>query len=207
MTNVYCTFAELQADVPDSPLSTTTDAGFETAITGMITDASRLIDNEVGRWSGFFYPSTDLETRYFDGSGETEIRIDEMVSIDSVSVAESGGTGAGDYTALVENEDFYTSPYNKLPIKKLVIDWNGSKHVWSRYRRAVKVTGVFGWSTTPPDEIKRACKIQALRWFMRAKQGYQDAGANVEIGQMTYVKELDPDIKRLLMHYRAELVA
>jgi hypothetical protein len=37
---------------------------------------------------------------------------------------------------------------------------------------------------------------------MRAKQGYQDASANPEIGQMTYVKELDPDVKRLLWPWK-----
>ena len=66
----------------------------------------------------------------------------------------------------------------------------------------LKVTGVFGWSATPPADIEQACKIQAVRWFMRAKQGYQDAGANVNLGEMYFMKELDPDVKTILQRYK-----
>jgi hypothetical protein len=43
-----------------------------------------------------------------------------------------------------------------------------------------------------------------MRWFMRAKQGYQDAGAIMELGQMTYVKELDPDVQKILRRWQVE---
>jgi hypothetical protein len=42
---------------------------------------------------------------------------------------------------------------------------------------------------------------------MRAKQGYQDTGANVNLGSMTVSTklELDPDVKQLLYSYKLEL--
>lgn len=202
----YTTTTDVKADMPDSPLFSSTDTTYDTVLGVMITAASRLIDAEVGRWPNFFCPTTDDATRYFDGSGEAEQRIDEMVSLTSVSVAESGGTGASDYTSWMQDTDFYVWPYDyaqlSQPIQQLVVDWNGSKAKWPRYRKSIKVTGIFGYSATPPADIAQACKIQTFRWFMRAKQGYQDASANPEVGQMMYLQQLDPDIKELLRSYQ-----
>lgn len=206
VTKDYCTVAQVKADLPDSPLFSSSDTTYDAVISVMITAASRLIDKEVGRWDGFFYPTTDSQTRYFDGSGEIEQDIDECISLTSVAVAESGGTGSTDYTSWTENTDFYVWPYNysnlAQPIAKLVIDWNGDKSTWTRYRKAVKVTGIFGYALTPPKDVTQACKIQTMRWYMRAKQAYQDGSANAEIGQMIYVQQLDPDIREILRPYQ-----
>lgn len=202
----YCTLAEVKADMPESGLSSSTD--YDTALTQMVTDASRLIDSLVGRWENYFYPSTSGETRYYDGNADVEMRVDEMVSITSVAVSEQGGVESSDYTSW-GSSDYYSWPYNATanaePIRKLCVDvWNGSKTYWNPYRKSVKVTGLFGYSAAPPAIISRAARIQAMRWFMRAKQGYQDAGAIVELGQMTYVKELDPDVQKILSKWVIE---
>jgi hypothetical protein len=202
----YCTLAEVKADMPESGLSSSTD--YDTALTQMVTDASRLIDSLVGRWDNFFYSSTAGETRYYDGNADVEMRVDEMVSITSVAVSEQGGVESSDYTSW-SSSDYYSWPYNATvnaePIRKLCVDvWNGSKTYWNPYRKSVKVVGMFGWSATPPAVIARAARIQAMRWFMRAKQGYQDAGAIVELGQMMYVKELDPDVQKILHRWMIE---
>jgi hypothetical protein len=69
------------------------------------------------------------------------------------------------------------------------------------------VTGIPGYSATPPDIIAQACRMQAVRWFMRGKQGYQDTGANINIGGLSFDKtlELDPDIRQLLWSIKLEL--
>ena len=203
----YTTLGSLKSDVPDSPMFNVTDETYDTVLGGMITAASRLIDKEVGGWPNYFYPTTDTATRYFDGNGETDLYIDPVTTLTSVSVSEGGGRVATDYTAWVEDTDFYVWPYNYAvigqPIQKLIVDNDaGNKGGWYRTRKGVKITGVFGYSASPPDDIEQACKIQATRWFMRAKQGYQDAGASASIGQMVYVKELDPDVKTLLQPYK-----
>ena len=71
----------------------------------------------------------------------------------------------------------------------------------------MKIVGKPGYSASVPDVVALATRMQAVRWFMRAKQGYQDTGANVEIGQMTFKGklELDPDIKALLWPLKMEL--
>ena len=207
----YVTVAEIKADIPDSPLFDVTDDTYDTVLGNMVTAASRLIDRYVGGWANYFYPTTDTQTRYFDGSGEEMQYIDPMVSLTSVAVSESGGRAASDYTTWTVDADFFVMPYNYssigMPIMGLVIDNDsGSKGTWGTVRKGVKVTGIFGWSSTPPADVEQACKIQAVRFFMRSKQGYQDAAANPSMGEMYYMKELDPDVKVLLQHYRTHNV-
>ena len=201
----YTSAAQVKADMPDSALYTSAD--YDLALGEMITNASRLIDREVGGWPNYFYPTTDSETRYFDGSGERDQYIDPCLTLTTLQVAEQGGRAATDYTTWTLNTDFYVWPYNYAsigqPIQRLFVDNDsGSKGTFHRTLKAVKVTGIFGYSTTPPADIAQACKITALRWFMRAKQGYQDASASVALGEMVYVKSLDPDVKALLAPYQ-----
>ncbi len=214
MANDYTSSTDAFADINEGGYTSSSDysAVYEPAMASFVTVASRLVDAEMGRWDGFFYPTTDSQTFYYDGSGLEEQDIDEFASISAVAVAEQGGVSSTCYTAWTENTDFLTYPYNasakSKPITKLTIDIiDGQKSAFYRYQKAVKVTGVPGYSTTPPDIVVQACKIQAVRWFMRAKQGYQDSGGTVEIGEMKFSKkiELDPDVKQLLKPLKLEL--
>mgnify|MGYP001485732511 FL=1 len=203
----YTNVLAVKADMPDSELFSSTSYDYDAVIQGMITGASRLIDKEVGGWPNYFYPTTDDQTRYFDGNGEEEIYIDPLVSLTSVYVSESGGRASTSYTAWTENTDFYVSPYNYsvigAPIQSLVIDNDsGSKGNWGTTRKGVKVTGVFGYASYPPADIQQACKITAMRWFMRAKQSWQDTSVNAAIGEMLYTQSLDPDVKEILKPYK-----
>jgi len=216
--NDYTSSTDVFADIPEGNYASSTDftTVYKPAMDNFVTVASRLIDAEMGRWGGFFYPTTDASTDfYYDGSGLEEQEIDEFVSISAVAVAEQGGVSSTCYTAWTENTDYLVWPYNATakgrPLTKLVIDViDGSKAAWYRYQRAVKVTGVPGYSATPPDIIVQACKLQAVRWFFKAKQGYQEQGASVEFGSMRFTAsstapKLDPDIKALLWPIKLEL--
>jgi hypothetical protein len=201
----YVTIEELKADLPDVDLDTLAD--YDLVLAEMVTSASRLIDREVGGWPDYFISSTDDETRYYDGSGEQEQHIDAMTSLTSVSVSESGGRAATDYTDWTEDTDFYVWPYNysvvNQPIQKLIVDNDsGDKGKFSAVRKGVKVTGKFGYSTEVPDDVRQAAKIQAMRWFMRSKQSYQDTSASERLGQLLYTQSLDPDVKRILQAYK-----
>lgn len=176
-----------------------------------VASASRLIDLEMGRWEGFFYPTTDSVTMYYDGSGDSEQFIDEFVSISELAISEQGGLASSDYTAWASS-DYMTYPYNASvkgkPFWKLIADReNQSSNItFYSYRKSVKVTGIAGYSASIPSVIAQACKMQAVRYFMRAKQGYQDTGANANVGSMTFSRlELDPDVKQLLHPLKLEL--
>ena len=201
----YVTVAEIKSDMPDADLDTLND--YDTVLSEMITAASRLIDREVGGWENYFHPSTVDSIRYFDGSGEEEQYVDPMVSLSSVSVSESGGRASTSYTDWTLDTDYYAWPYNTTdtgePITKLIVDNDsGSKGNFYSVRKGVKVTGVFGYAAEPPDDIKLACKITVMRWFMRSKQSYQDTSASERLGQLLYTKSLDPDVVELLKPYK-----
>lgn len=204
----YTTSTDAFADIVEG---TYTSSDYP-AMASFVTAASRLIDREFGRWPGFFYPSTDDQTFYYDGSGESEQRIDEFVSITSVSMSEQGLIASTDYTAWILNTDYMVWPYNYaalgVPITKLIIaPVVSGKSAFYGYYKGLKVVGVPGYSATPPDVIVQACKMQAIRWFMQAKAGYQDQGGNAEIGglKFTVQNELDPEIKKLLHGLKLEL--
>jgi hypothetical protein len=202
----YCSSSDVKAEMPDSSLASSTDATYDTAIGTLITAVSRLIDKQVGREPNWF-ASTDSETRYYDGSGEVTQEIDECHTLTSVAVSESGSIVNSEYTAWTLDTDYYVSPYNYsalgLPIDRLIADWNGTKYKFPRYRKAVKVVAQFGYSATPPDDIKQACIIQSMRWFGRAKQMFQDQGGGDWAGQTVFARsELDPDVKIILQSYK-----
>jgi hypothetical protein len=201
----YCSSSDIKADIPDSSLASTTDTTYDTAIDNFITAASRLIDKEVGRESDWF-ASTDSETRYFDGSGEVTQEIDELHTLTSVAVSESGETCSSGYTSWTLDTDYYVWPYQYdqlgVPICRLIADWNGDKWKWSHYRKSVKVVGQFGFSATPPTDIKQGCKIQTIIWFAMAKQLYQPVGAGIQVGQLSFTQSLHPDVKEILRSYQ-----
>lgn len=207
MANDYTSSSDCLADLSEASLSSSDYP----QLSAFITAASRLIDNEMGRWAGFFYPTTDATTKYYDGSGMDEQDIGEWASVTSLAVSEEGETCSTGYTSWTLNTDYMLYPYNYsaegVPITKLLIDDNGNKIAFYHYRKGIKVTGVPGYGTSTPAVVAQAAKMQVVRWMMRAKQGYQDVGASVEIGGIT-VKgqtDLDPDVKALLFPLKLEL--
>lgn len=208
MANNYTTSTDAFADISEGNYSSSDYPQMDS----FVASASRLIDLEVGRWEGFFSPSTDAVVYYYDGSGDSVLILDdEFASISEVAVSEQGGLASSDYTAW-SSSDYITFPYNASnkgkPIWKLIADVeNQSTNTnFYRYRKSVRITGIAGYSTSTPSVIAQACKMQSLRYFMRAKQGYQDTGVNANIGGMTFSKlELDPDIRQLLQPLKREL--
>jgi hypothetical protein len=201
--NDYVTVGEIKAALPDENWGNT----YDTAMGRLVTAASRAIDRFTKREPGFWYVSADT-TRYFDGSRCRELWIGYLAAAPtSLSVAESGdvdssaGTG-GTYTAWSAS-DYLLWPYNAIaegrPYQRLDIDQlSGSKSAWYGFRKGVKIVGKFGWSTAVPSEIGQVALIQAMRWFKRGQQSFQDTGAIVELGQLTYAQQLDPDIAMML---------
>lgn len=182
--------------MPDTSWGSTYDA----ILTVLAKRASRAIDRFTGRDAGAFYVAVDT-IRYYDGSGERDQWIDELAAAPtSVAVAEAGDLT--DYTAWASS-DYMVWPYHGGPYARLDIDQlYGSKSIWYRFPKSVKVVGKFGYSTEPPDDVVMATIIQAARWFKRGQQAFRDTGAITELGQLTYTKSLDPDVAELIKHLR-----
>jgi len=204
----YITLADIQNHMPESGLFASTD--YDLVLAGLITSVSRLIDREVGGEPNFFASPADSAVRYYDGTGTDEQDIEPAISISELAVSEYGYLSSSDFTVW-DDSDYLTAPYNRLPIRSLLVDrLNGDKLRFPNYRKAVRVTGRFGYSETPPDEIKQAATIQVIRWYMRSKQGYAASGASPEIGGTVInvnnrggtSPRLDPDVAALLWPYK-----
>lgn len=203
----YCTISEVKANLPES-IGSTTDTTYDSLLSSLVTSASRAIDGYLGQEDDYFYPSSDNEIRYYDGNNDFELHLDDFISLSELAVSEQGAVGSTDYTVW-SSSDYYLFPYNAVaknkPYKKVVVDiLNGAEQAFPNFRKAVRATGIFGYSVTPPSDVKQACMMMVIRYFQRAKNAYQDAGANPAIGQMFYIAELDPDVKLMLKRYVME---
>lgn len=208
MTSVsYATDQQVLDMIKDTSIG----SDYNTLITTLALRASRLIDKLTRREVGA-YANNTAGTRYFDGNGELSLWVDEMADAPaSVAVAESGqvdgagGTG-GTYTTWTVT-DYAPWPYNALaqgkPYLRLDVEpLYGDKAYWNRYRKAVKISAKWGYSTTAPVEITEAVITQVVRWWKRGKQGFQDVGAIAALGQLQYVKQLDPDVITIVEAYK-----
>lgn len=208
--NDYCTVAEIKQALP-APSGTSWPSTWDTELTRLATVGSRSIDRATGRQPGAFYVNADV-TRYFEGSGTTELCIGELAAAPTtVSVAESGvidnaANSGGSYTAWTSDDYIlwpYTSDTGYEPYTKLVIAYETgtSKSIWYPGPRMVKIVGPFGWSITTPADIKEAAIIAACRDWKRGQQGFQDTAALAELGQLIYTKGRDPRYQDLIMPY------
>ncbi|RJX20816.1 MAG: hypothetical protein C4570_03405 [Ammonifex sp.] len=60
-------------------------------------------------------------------------------------------------------------------------------------------SAIYSWRA--PEPVQQACIIQAVRQLERGFQGFGEARANADLGQMFWIKSLDPEAKELLQMY------
>lgn len=58
----------------------------------------------------------------------------------------------------------------------------------------------------PPFPVKQAAIIQAIRQMERGFQGFGDARATPDLGQLLFIKALDPEAQALLSPYRLSVI-
>ena len=192
--DAYCTALEIRQEMAAASGQAEIDDDHDDAIWDMCVQASRLIDAYKHLEEGA-YLASGSEDRYFDGSGDAYLWLPTpATSISAVAVEETDGT----WTSWAST-DYFEWPYNTTPVKRLdVQDRNSTtKGAWTAGRKRVKITGVWGYSTTVPSLINRACRIQVGRWLHRAMQGWADVGGS-EFGELRFVRRLDPDVQMLL---------
>lgn len=192
MTADYCTVADIKEVLPNVSYGT----GYDAVFGSLITRASRMIDRVTRREPGAYATGTAGTSRYYTGSGKVDLWVDEMAAAPSVVAVDE----VGDHTYTTWGSgDYMVWPYNTTPYTKLEVDTiNGSKAVWYKFPKSVRITAPFGFSVSVPDDIKQAVVITAVRAFQRGKQGYEDVGAIAELGQLRYVKQLDPEVQAII---------
>lgn len=199
ISNGYTTVPEVRAAMGASA-GTANDAGLEVAIEA----ASRMVDDICGR--RFFTNGT--EVRYYEAESYHELEIDDVAGA-AVSVrTSSAGNGTWDLTWSAT--DFYTEPVNRYrngnywPITELH-SYVGTTAAGLAFpviedRYTVEVTGVFGFGTAVPIQVKQATILLAEQQWKR----YDSPSGVINFGDMGAIRvgtRLDPDVARLLQRF------
>jgi hypothetical protein len=194
MLTVYCTAFDVRQELAAASGQAAIDEAHDEVLWDMAVQASRLIDRYKDMAAGAYLASGSA-IRYFDGTGDPDLWIDPATSVTKVEVEETDGA----WTQWAAT-DYRSWPYNDTPTRMLQVSDRAdcTKGAWMRGPRRVRVTGVWGWSTTVPALIERACRTQVARWYKRAMQGWADVGGQAEMGTLRYVQRIDPDVELIL---------
>lgn len=144
--NGYARLSDVKGRVTGAPATTALDEHY----VNQIEMVSREFDSEAGR---HFY--AQQATRYLTGScANVDLWLPwDVASITTLSL-DLDGDGTYERT-LVENTDFYAmreGDDSDRPIVRLELNRNGTQiRVWPTHRRALRLTGLFGYCYTLED--------------------------------------------------------
>lgn len=180
-------------------ISDVTDPVDDTALEQVIEAVSRKIDAECGR---FFYV-TSSEARYYTAEFANEMFdvIDDIVSVSALVTDEDGDRtyertwATTDYDLEPSNAALHNKPYTAISITP-----RGNYSFPVGIKRGVKITATFGYPSVPPM-IREACLLQSMRLWKRRDAIFGVVGS-AEMGQMTVIPKLDPDVMLLLQSFR-----
>lgn len=189
----YATLGEVKARLEID------DAIDDVALEAAIEAASRMIDGHCGR---FFY-RTPSETRDYAASSSLRLTggdgLDDLVSVAAVATDDDGSRAyasawlATDWELEPANAAAHGQPYTRLYVAP------ESARRFPTARRAVRITGVFGWPSVPAP-VREACVLQAIRLWKRPDAPFGVMGSP-ELGQLQALTRLDPDVVTLLRPY------
>lgn len=175
-------------------------------------DTTRYFD---GPGYGLFSPIYGYKTQRLTSgyTGAISLDIGQMAAFPtSVSMAQgaqidTGSANSNGVYTLVPATDYYAEPSNALeegiPIQKLTLDIvNGTTRVWLPYKRGIKIVGRFGFSTTPPDDVRKCVKLMVIRQLRKAQQNWLDVATINDAGQIMSAAKIDYDIADTLRRYR-----
>jgi hypothetical protein len=110
-----------------------------------ILSAENVIDNYTNR--NFVADAEDTE-RTYDGNNKNELLIDPAVEISKIEI--DG-----------EEKEFITYPYNSTPIIKVIMEDDYFPYDYKN----ITITGKWGWSECPPDDIKLVATELASKMY------------------------------------------
>lgn len=185
----YCTLADIKARLER------TDDRDDARISAIISVASKHVEQLTNREF-----STTTEARYFTADSGACCEVDDLVSVSAIATDENGDRvyerswAATDYDLEPANASSHSLPYTRIEIPPQ------GRVAFPTYRRAVKVTGVWGFPSVPPA-VSEAAILITIRLLKRVDAPYGVAGSP-DLGEMTALPRQDPDVMALLAPYR-----
>lgn len=174
-----------------------TDSVDDALLEECIESASRQIDTHCERV--FTYGTA---TRIYTPNDSFVTEIDDLISLTTLKTSTSAD---GVFDTTWTTTDYQLEPLNGL-VGGLKAPYTSIRAVGdftypiSGGEATVQVTGVFGYGTAIPTDIKQACNLLAIRQFKRYDSPLGVAGFG-DIG-VVRVSRVDPDIDALLSPYR-----
>ncbi len=191
ITRGYTTLNEVKA------ILRITDSVDDTLLETCIESATEQIDTHCERTFSFA-----TATRIYAPMDSFMVEIDDLISLTTLKSSDSAD-GVFDTT-------WTATDYQLEPLNGLV---GGRTAPYTHIRAVgdftfpevggeatVQVSGVFGYATAIPKDIKQACNLLAIRQFKRYDSPLGVAGFG-DIG-VVRVSRVDPDIESLLAPYR-----
>ena len=196
ITNGYTTLDEFKEyALPDGA----TDAGDDAVIEEIIEAVSRYIDGQTGRK---FWATGADEVRYYTAECAGYLYVGDFVSVTSIEIDEDNSRtypttlDTSDYDLLPYNASLETQPYRYIEIAP------NSSFVFPTYRKAIKITGKFGWNA-PPRDIVEACNDIARSVYRRRFGENVNAATNVTAAGITVTpRDLSDFSRRTLLSYQ-----
>ena len=187
---IYATTTQFKARMG---ITNTTD---DSTIGSALATASRAIDDHC---SDSFYRDATATIRYFTATQPDRVEIDPVVSVTAL-VTDIAGLRAYATTWTATDYDLFPAniaeigrPYRSLETR------TGSTKVFPLYPMGVKLTAIYGWPAVP-EQITEACLLWASHLYKRKDTPWGVAGA-FEFGEMRVLKDIDPDVERLLLPF------
>lgn len=129
-----------------------TGTTYDTILTQMQQRACRLIDRAMG---AAFYPT--ITTRDFDGNGRADLWLRPHFLLQPSAVLMSADQGYSYTDSLTLATHYWTMDgysYDVTPFRMLRMNPNGGYGIWWGGRRAVRITGVWGWHSNFDDAFE-----------------------------------------------------
>lgn len=165
-----------------------------------IEDAQQQIDS----WTGRTFEASADSTRRFvvgkDTHGDELLLDEDLCAITSIVTNADNGSGGQTFSA----SDYYAYPLNRTPYYKIKIAASSSKAWEYTYNpeAGITVTGKWAYSTTAPNDIKRACRrLAGYQYKQRDAQVY-DVTAMPEEGALIIPQGIPADVAKILLPYR-----
>lgn len=193
IVNGYATLAEVKARL------SITDTADDAILEAIIEAVSRSIDATTGRR---FWKDASAVTRALTAEFTDLLYVPDLVSITTLKTDENGDRT---YEVTWATTDYDTEPEGGIvggitgwPITAIRAraDSSSQQRSFPRDRRAVEISGIWGWNAIP-DAINEAALIQSARLHKRKDAPFGVAGSG-EFGQTTFIARLDPDVKILV---------
>jgi hypothetical protein len=203
LTNAYASMAALKAELNIGQADTSYDVKLETAL----NSASRQIDRHCGRR---FWQDTAVVDRQYYADTTYLVHTDDISTLIGLVVKVDTGDDGTYATTLTINTQFIVLPTNAgddgLPwyMIRLVDADTTTFPLWTSGRPSVQVTAKFGFATVP-DDVNKACLIQATQLFKASDAVF--GGLSFDAGILRVRETLNPMAAALVEYYCKPRVA